>query len=119
MNYILKVDGIRLINKMLNKKIRDFYSYNKIIKKELNIKTNIPIYIDKFNVFLPIKTYKAYDCVWINYYSISDIIDNFNQTIIKFKNGEVKTFNIKLNKLNRIIKNALVIINYFIENVNN
>jgi len=119
MNYLLKIDGIRVINKMLNKKIRDFYVYNKLIKKEVGIKTNIPIYIDNSIVFLPIKTYKAYDCIWINYLEIESLIDYYDDTMIKFKNGEIKTFNIKFDKLNRIINSAIIIIKYFTENVNN
>lgn len=123
MNYIEKIDGIRVINKMLNIRIRDFYTYNKLIKKVLNIKTNIPVFINNSIVLLPIKTYKAYDCIWINYIEIDEVIDNYEKTIIKFKNGIVKAFDIKLSKLKRIINNAKTIISYFnnldIENVNN
>ena len=92
MNYIEKIDGIRVINKMLNIRIRDFYNYNKLIKKVLNIKTNIPIFINNNVVLLPIKTYKAYDCIWINYIEIDEVIDNYEKTIIKFKNGYVPYF---------------------------
>ncbi len=122
-NYILKEEGIKFINGLLHKKIRDFYSYNKLISEILGIKTNIPIYIDRTTIFLPIKSYKAYDCIWLNYKNISEIISVNNSVIIKFFSGEIKSFQISYNKLKRIIKNALIIIDYFekieCESVNN
>lgn len=121
-NYILKIEGIKYLNSLLNQKIRDFYSYNKIISKILSIKTNIPIYIDRTIIFLPIKSYKSYDCIWLNYKEIKSIIDKSNSVLIRFNNGEIKEFEISYNKLNRIIKNAIKIIDYFekieCENVN-
>lgn len=121
-NYILKDEGIKYLNSLLNLKIRDFYSYNKIVSKLLKIKTNIPIYIDSNTIFLPIKAYKAYDCIWLNYKEIDSIIDKKKTVLIKFKNKEIKEFEISLFKLKRIIKNAQILINYFVkiecENVN-
>jgi hypothetical protein len=70
MNYISKVEGIRFINKELKKYVREFHSYNKIIKELLNIKTNIPIYVNHDLILLPIKRYNSYDCFWINYKNI-------------------------------------------------
>ena len=121
-NYILKIEGIKYLNSLLHKKVRDFYSYNKIVSSILNIKTNIPIYIDSPTIFLPIKSYKAYDCIWLNYKEITSIIDKNKAVLIKFKNKEIKEFDISYNKLKRIIKNANILINYFekieCENVN-
>lgn len=113
MNYIEKELGIKYLNDLLKLKIRDFYSYNKLISDVLKIKTNIPIYIDRNIIFLPIKSYKAYDCIWINYKRIKEIIDNKKSVIIKFINGEIKEFDISFNKLNRIINDAKIIITYF------
>ncbi len=113
MNYIKKELGIKYLNDLLKLKIRDFYSYNKLISDVLKIKTNIPIYIDRNIIFLPIKSYKAYDCIWINYTRIKEIIDNKKSVIIKFINGEIKEFGISFNKLNRIINDAKIIITYF------
>ena len=113
MNYILKDKGIKFINELLNLKIRDFYSYNRIISELLKIKTNIPVFISSNMVLLPIKAYKSYDCVWINYPEIKEIIDNRTKVLIKFKNSEIKEFDISFKKLNRIIKNADIIITYF------
>lgn len=118
MNYITKNDGIRIINKMLNGKIRDFYSYNKLVKKILDIKTNIPIYIDKNTLLLPIKTYKAYDCIWINYFNVLEVVDLPNKTLIKFKNEEIKAFEIDMKKYNRIVNNAIKVLNYFSNLIN-
>ena len=121
-NYILKIEGIKYLNSLLNKKVRDFYSYNKIINKILNIKTNIPIFIDRNTVFLPIKSYKAYDCIWLNYREIKTIIGKSKTVLIRFNNDEIKEFEVSINKLNRIIKNAIKMIDYFekieCENVN-
>lgn len=121
-NYILKDEGIKFINHLLNIRLRDFYSYNKIVKKLLNIKTNIPIYIDSNIIFLPIKSYKAYDCIWLNYKEIKSVVDKNKTCIIKFNDGEIKEFEVSYNKLKRIIKNAKILINYFVkiecENVN-
>ena len=113
MNYIEKELGIKYLNDLLKLKIRDFYSYNKLISAVLKIKTNIPIYIDRNIIFLPIKSYKAYDCIWINYKRIKEIIDNKKSVIIKFINGEIKEFDISFNKINRIINDAKIIITYF------
>ncbi len=113
MNYILKDLGIKYLNDLLKYKIRDFYSYNKLISECLNIKTNIPVFVDINTIYLPIKSYKAYDCIWINYRMIKDIIDNKNSIIIKFFNGEIKEFKISFNKMKRILKNTKTIISYF------
>lgn len=113
MNYIKKELGIKYLNDLLKLKIRDFYSYNKLISDVLKIKTNIPIYIDRNIIFLPVKSYKAYDCIWINYKRIKEIIDNKKSVIIKFINGEIKEFDISFNKMNRIINDAKIIITYF------
>ena len=116
------MEGIKYLNSLLHKKVRDFYSYNKIISDTLNIKTNIPIYIDINTIFLPIKSYKSYDCIWLNYKEIDSIIDKKSTVLIKFKNKEIREFDISYNKLKRIIKNANILINYFekieCENVN-
>ena len=113
MNYVTKEKGIKYINSLLHLKIRDFYSYNKIISNILKIKTNIPLFIDFKTIFLPIKSYKAYDCIWLNYYEIKEIIDSKNNCLIKFNNGEITSFEVRYNKLKRIIKNAEIIISYF------
>jgi len=113
MNFITKVEGIRYINKLLHEKIRDFSSYNKIVRDKFNIYANVPIYIDDKIVLLPIKRFNSYDCVWINYINIENYIETENKIIIKFKDGERKAFDINVKKLERIIKNALIIIDYF------
>lgn len=113
MNYIKKDLGIRYINNMLNKKIRDFYTYNKLINKELGIKSNIPIYIDSKCLLLPIKTFKAFDCIWINYYEIVSYNKHDNDTIIVFRNNEVSSFDIRYGKMKRIVSDGLKIIEYF------
>ena len=112
-NYLTKHDGIKEINKLLNKEIRDFYVYNYLVKRILNIKTNIPIYINKKMVLLPIKSYKAYDCIWLNYNAIKRVFEFNKKVSITFLDGEIKTFDISLKKLKRIINNALKIMEYF------
>ena len=113
MNYIEKELGIKYLNELLRLKVRDFYSYNKIIASLLKIERNIPIFITFDIIFLPIKSYKAYDCIWINYKEIKSIIDMEKRVLIKFINGEVKEFSISYNKLKRIIKDAEIITTYF------
>ena len=113
MNYIEKELGIKYLNDLLKLKVRDFYSYNKIISEILKIRKNIPIYITSDIIFLPIKSYKSYDCIWINYRMINSIIDNKKTVLIKFINGEIREFNVSYNKLNRIIKDTETIITYF------
>lgn len=113
MNYLTKDEGIRIINKLLNERVRDFYSYNKIIKEKLSITRNIPIYISDDIVLLPIKRYNDFDCMWINYKRIDTFLSYDGKTIIKFIDKSVKTFEISQKKLERIIKNAIIIIDYF------
>ena len=113
MNYITKAEGIRYINKLLHEKIRDFYSYNKIIKEKFNILCNIPIYIDKDNIFLPIKRFSSYDCIWINYINIKSYVSLNNKVMIKFMDDTIKTFDIGIKKLERIINNADKIRQFF------
>ena len=102
-----------MINKLLHEQVRDFASYNKIIKEKLNISTNIPIYINKNLTFLPIKRYNAFDCIWLVYNNIDSYIEGENKTIIKFKDGKIKAFDIKKKKLDRIIRQAIIVISYF------
>ena len=113
MNYIEKELGIKYLNELLRLKVRDFYSYNKIISSLLKIGKNIPIFITFDIIFLPIKSYKAYDCIWINYRMINSIINKNKTVLIKFSNGEIREFQVSYNKLNRIIKDAEIIITYF------
>lgn len=113
MNYITKAEGIRYINKLLHKKIRDFYSYNKIIKEKLDINCNIPIYIDKDIILLPIKRFNSYDCVWINYVNIKAYISMNNKVMIRFMDDTIKTFDVSINKLERIMNDANKIRQFF------
>ena len=96
MNYITKIEGIRYINKLLHEKIRDFSSYNKIIKDKFNICCNIPIYIDENIILLPLKRFNSYDCIWINYVNIKSYISLENKVMIKFKDDTIKTFEISI-----------------------
>ncbi|MBP5444799.1 MAG: competence protein ComK [Acholeplasmatales bacterium] len=113
MNYITKIEGIRFINKLLHEKIRDFKSYNKIVKEKFKIYTNVPIFIDESIILLPIKRFNSYDCIWINYVEIKTFISSGSKTLIKFNDGSIKAFDVPIKKLERIIQNALIIKEYF------
>jgi len=113
MNYITKVEGIRYINKLLNEKIRDFYSYNKIIRNKFNICSNIPIYVSKDIILLPIKRFSSYDCMWINYVNIKTYIPLNNKVMIRFMDDTIKSFDITIKKLERIMNNAIIIRQFF------
>lgn len=113
MNYIKKDLGIMYINKLLSTYIRDFYTYNKLIKKKLGICRNIPIFINMNMILFPTKAYKAYDCIWVNYNEIKTYSSHGKMVVIIFNNGEIMEFDLSINKMKIILKKVEIIRNYF------
>ncbi|MBI9009124.1 MAG: competence protein ComK [Tenericutes bacterium] len=58
------------LNNLLKKALTDLTSREKTIKKVLGFKSKVPIYIDKNNLFMCIKSYRLENSFYINYFSI-------------------------------------------------
>ena len=100
----------KLINDYLHKSLSTVKTTEKIIKKKLNYKSKIPIYIDKNNILMCIKSYRLDKTFYINYRSIFDYefknglvyITFINYHTLKLK--EKFTFINQLEKCRKIIK---------------
>lgn len=113
MNYIKKADvGKKYINKLCLKSLTTYEAYIKGVKSSLNIKTNIPVYINKKIILFPICNIRNYDCIWINYTNIKAAYNDENKTVIIFKNGERIKINVKTRKFMKLIENVHKIISY-------
>ena len=75
----------------------------------LNCKYKIPILVEESNVliFFPIKSSLEKDCCWLNPNSISNIEQDGENSVVTFKNGKKKIFDVSKYSLeNQIFKSS-------------
>lgn len=68
---------------------RELFSYEsriKYTKLHLNIKTKIPIYINKELLLMPTKSPKRYETYWLNYFEVFSYQKHFGKTLVLFTN---------------------------------
>ncbi|XFA99722.1 hypothetical protein ACAG96_03835 [Candidatus Izemoplasma sp. B36] len=99
----------KYINQYLNKNFTTIKTAEKSIKKQLGFKSKIPIYIDKYNLLMCIKSYRLEKSFYINYKSIYHYEIKNNYIYISFVNHhqmkitEKSAFISQLNKCQKII----------------
>jgi len=112
-NNILEVKDItfqKYINNLLKKNLTTLAVREKTAKKYLNIKSKVPIYIDKQQLLMCIRSFRLENTFYINYYSILNyelyrdyvIIIFINNHCIKIK--EKSIFISQLKKCKKIIE---------------
>jgi len=104
--------GVKYINGLCLRILTTYEAYIKSVRKILNIKTNIPIYIHKEIIFFPICSIRKYDCIWINYSKIKVAYNDGDKTVIIFKNEERIRINVKIGKIMKLIENVHKVISY-------
>lgn len=103
----------RFISILLEKNLREYKTYCRLVTRNLKIKTRIPVYIDLNTLLLPIYSPRNYDCTWINYFSIIAIYNNnSNDSIIIFRSGNKLEVKRSVYSLKRQIENAILILKH-------
>lgn len=118
-DYKLYIDG-HLVEDSFSKYLSNLASDNfksvlfirKSAKKILNIERNIPLYINKNTLLLPISGLKNNNPLMINYYGISNYFLRKNGIYIIFKNTSTVLVNISKYRFERLMKNAEIINDY-------
>ena len=86
-----------------------YEGYRKAVDHQLSIKHLIPIYLDEDTQLIPIKRYRDYDNIFINYQAISSVSEHDQGLMIGFISGReiyikmsVYSFNQQIEKLVKI-----------------
>ena len=69
------------LNVLANKNLMDIPNYKKLVKKNLDIKYNIPLYINRNTLLIKFNEF------YINYYQLHSVSHNDNYITFIFKNG--------------------------------
>ena len=123
MNYVidnhslLYVDGV-LIDKTINKYLsslsiphfKNIKSMRDTVKENLNIKRNIPLYISKDILLVPIKTYNI--TYYINFSNVKETITKESITTFIFYDKSYINLNISKCIIERILKNTEKVYDY-------
>jgi hypothetical protein len=83
---ILDIPIQTLFNKLLKQELTNLYSRERSTKMALKFKSKTPIYINKENLFMCIKSYRLENSLYLNYFSISSFEYIDNSVIINFHN---------------------------------
>ncbi len=106
---ILDTTFQKFINQYLSKNFSTVKATEKSVKKHLKFKSKIPIYIDKYNLLMCIKSYRLEKTFYINYKSIYNYEVKNGYVYITFMNHhqmkikEISAFMNQLNKCQKII----------------
>lgn len=104
---ILDTTFQKYINQYLSKNFTTLKTSEKSIKKHFNFKSKIPIYIDKHNLLMCIKSYRLEKSFYINYKSIYNYENKNGYIYIAFANQhqmKIKKNSAFINQLNKCQK---------------
>lgn len=107
---ILDTTFQKFINHYMFKNLSNLKTTELILKKKLKFKAKVPIYIDKYNLLLCVKSYRSDKAFYINFKAIYDYKFKHNSVYITFINHHTLriddkfTFLNQLEKCQRIIK---------------
>lgn len=116
-NSICYVDGV-LIDKTINKYIlelsipyfKNIKSMRDTVKHILNIKRNIPLYINKFILLVPITSGKV--TYYINFINVIDTYTKLKMTTIIFRDKTYLNLNISKRIIERMMSNKEKLCDY-------
>lgn len=111
-----KLNNLSIIKRLFIENLCTYEGYIKAVSKTFNIKHNIPVVINKDNLFIPLKRVRDYDNIWINYSSVITYNKFENQTIIIFKDFEQKVINLKYNIFLKRVETLKQIMKHKIKN---
>lgn len=107
-----KLNNLSIIKKLFIENLCTYEGYIKAVNKTFNIKHNIPVVINKDNLFIPLKRVRDYDNIWINYASIITYKQSNNMTTIIFSDYEELIINLKYSLFIKRVKILEKIIRY-------
>ncbi|HPX71689.1 MAG TPA: competence protein ComK [Acholeplasmataceae bacterium] len=107
-----KLNNLSIIKKLFIENLCTYEGYIKAVSKTFNIKHNIPVVINKDNLFIPLKRVRDYDNIWINYASIITYKQSNNMTTIIFSDYEELIINLKYSLFIKRVKILEKIIRY-------
>lgn len=107
-----KLNNLSIIKKLFIENLCTYEGYIKAVSKTFNIKHNIPVVINKDNLFIPLKRVRDYDNIWINYASVITYKQSNNMTTIIFSDYEELIINLKYSLFIKRVKLLEKIIRY-------
>lgn len=107
-----KLNNLSIIKKLFIENLCTYEGYIKAVSKTFNIKHNIPVVINKDNLFIPLKRVRDYDNIWINYASIITYKQSNNMTTIIFFDHEELIINLKYSLFTKRVELLEKIIRY-------
>ncbi|MCR3906286.1 MAG: competence protein ComK [Tenericutes bacterium] len=99
-----KSSNLSYIKLLCEKGLFTYDGYIKTIKKVLDIKYKVPVYISDYLMLIPLKRVRDYDNIWINYASIKNIKKNDKGIEIEFYSQRKLYLKYSLNSLSKQIK---------------
>ncbi|MGI6787522.1 MAG: competence protein ComK [Acholeplasmataceae bacterium] len=111
-----KDSNLSIIKKICLDNLFTYDGYLKAINKIFNKKHNIPVYVNKKNLFIPLKRVRDYDNIWINYASILTYKSYDKKTLIIFNDYEKMIINLKYDLFKKRVELLSNIIMY--KNIN-
>ncbi|MDY0075365.1 MAG: competence protein ComK [Acholeplasmataceae bacterium] len=78
---------LHTLDNLCMKHLFTFDGYRKAVHKTLNIKRLIPIYLDEYTQFIPVKRFRDYEHLLINHMAVSNIVEHDEGLCIQFLSG--------------------------------
>jgi len=107
-----KLNNLSIIKRLFIKNLCTYEGYIKAVNKTFNIKHNIPVVINKDNLFIPLKRVRDYDNIWINYAAVITYKQSNNMTTIIFFDHEELIINLKYSLFTKRVELLKKIIRY-------
>lgn len=87
--------AIYIIDQLCQKRLFTYEGYKKALRNTLNMKNNLPIYIDEDHIFIPSGDTKKYETIFFNIVSVVKCEFKDKKIMLFFKSGRI--LNIDLN----------------------
>lgn len=113
-----KLNNLSIIKRLCLQNLFTYEGYLKAATKIFNVKHNIPVYINKDNLFIPIKRVRDYDNIWINYQMVVTYYKTQDKTTVVFNDYEKIIINLKYNLFHKRVELLNHIIKYQITSKN-
>lgn len=102
-------NALSVVKALCERELFSFESRTTLTKRYCNIKSKIPIYINKELLLMPTHSPKRHDTIWINYFMVFSFQKFFGKTLVLFRNLEelelditYSNFSLMMNKASKI-----------------
>ncbi|MDI6452941.1 competence protein ComK [Peloplasma aerotolerans] len=99
-----KSSNLSYIKLLCQEGLFTYEGYLMAVKKVLDIKYKVPVYINDYLMLIPVKRTRDYDNIWINYASINHIRESDDGLEIEFYSQRKIYLKYSLNSLSKQIK---------------